>query len=218
MQNTRYSGLQRILWDSNVAPEPSTYSGRGATISDLDSKKLEAVYQGIKKGYGHRASAEFVRMVGDVEVLSATDFLISLYNLERNGWTWDAALLSKNKGIDIDNDAGAFATLLGTKFPSDRDDTERIRRGFLLTRQAESTAQEYKLPEDAFFYLDSIAWQMARFDETYVRAEIRKAAQLASEKKQPLKFLKQVDAAMNRALRIPLGDGESLVDRVIASY
>ena len=122
-----------------MSARPEFYSGRGANISDLDSKRLEYIYQFIKKEHGEKAGENFIQMVADIPVLSATDFLNTLYRLDSNNWRWDKSLLGNEKGIDIGTDYGdgrrediGFATIVNIFGGSyDRDETDCIRGEFL---------------------------------------------------------------------------------------
>jgi len=77
---------RQIVRDAGISTRPEFYSGRGATICDLGSYHLQKIYIGIEKNFGKQAGKEFVQMVADIPKLSATDFLLNLYNLEANGW------------------------------------------------------------------------------------------------------------------------------------
>lgn len=127
-----------IVIRANMSPRPEYYSGRGATLSDLNGEILENIYQGIKKEYGKKASESFVNMVKDIPVASATDFLLNLYRLESNNWKWNEKMLGSEKGVYVDgpNDnvkfAVGMATIAGIFGGSmDRDDTTSIKNYFL---------------------------------------------------------------------------------------
>ena len=123
----------------NMSTRPEFYSGRGAIGSDLDSKKLETIYQKVKREHGEKAAENFAQMVADIPVLSATDFLLTFYRLDSYGWKWDKNLLGKERGIDIGPDHGdgkriaigvaTIVSVLGGM--SDRDETLAIRGQFL---------------------------------------------------------------------------------------
>lgn len=122
-----------------MSARPEFYSGRGAIRDDLDSRRLETVYQLVKREHGEEAAQNFAQMIADIPVLSATDFLLSLYRLESRNWKWDKGLLGDEEGIDVGPDYGdgkreaiAFSTVvsvLGGGF--DRDETHFIRDKFL---------------------------------------------------------------------------------------
>lgn len=46
------------------------------------------IYQGILKEYGKDAAKQYVTMVAEIDVLSATLFLNSLYALDGMKWKW----------------------------------------------------------------------------------------------------------------------------------
>lgn len=112
-----------------MSGRPESYSGRGATMSDLDGEKLYAIYQKIVEELGTRQANAFVTMVEKLKTLSATNFLNALYALERNDWN----LTEFNESnIDVGPDgAGRGIIALATVAESGRDDTEYIRLSFL---------------------------------------------------------------------------------------
>lgn len=116
-----------------MSGRPEYYSGRGATMSDLDGDRLYAIYQKIEQELGTRQADAFVTMVEKLKTLSATNFLNALYALERNDWN----LTEFNESnIDLGSDGAergiiAFATIAEGLFGCGRDDTEYIRSSFL---------------------------------------------------------------------------------------
>jgi hypothetical protein len=121
-----------IVSRNGMSSSPSYYSGRGATMSDLDSKILQGIHDMIVEQRGKEAGKHFVNMVSDIEELSATDFLTLLYKLERNKWVWDSNLLPKKpNGVSFDSEIGAFATIFSALGRNGRDDTSQIRNTFL---------------------------------------------------------------------------------------
>lgn len=94
--------LKDIIRNSNMSTRPEYYSGRGATLSDLNDKILEKIYQGIEKEFGKKPANNFVKMVDDIKVLSATTFLEELYNLYYNDWSYRKKPKSRQaSGISI---------------------------------------------------------------------------------------------------------------------
>lgn len=124
---------REIVYSVGMSGRPEFYSGRGATMSDLNGDKLYAIYQKIAQELGTRQADAFVTMVQKLEILSATNFLNSLYALELNDWN----LTSFNESnIDVGpNVAGrgiiALATVAESLFYCGRNDTEYIRSSFL---------------------------------------------------------------------------------------
>lgn len=53
------------------------YAGRGVSLADLDSQKLEAIYRGIKSHVGDVAASNFVRFVNQLDDLSASAFVVA---------------------------------------------------------------------------------------------------------------------------------------------
>lgn len=82
-----------------LSPHPDYYSGRGATAGDLNSEMLEQLHAGILKEIGKKSAEQFVDMVANIDVLSATLFLNSLFALEANKWKWEK-LKKASKGND----------------------------------------------------------------------------------------------------------------------
>lgn len=132
-----------ILNDIGIGDDPGYYSGRGATLTDLNSEKLEKVYRGIKKNHGKKAGDNFVQMVADISVLSATDFILSTYNLEVNGWKWDKKLISDRKSIYPTSEGSAFGTIMATLSGPRPNETESIRGEFLHKHGIKSDKNVY---------------------------------------------------------------------------
>ena len=122
-----------------MSGRPEYYSGRGATLSDLNSELLQMIWKGVKKEVGKKAAAAFVEMVVDIEVLSATCFLNTLYSLEARGWIWTKPNRCQGNldHIDVGPDGeGRFAVGMASIAAwmgggSSRDDTLMIRGEFL---------------------------------------------------------------------------------------
>lgn len=53
------------------------YAGRGPKTCDLNSEHLEMLWNGIRDDVGATAASEFVRMVEELEDMSASAFLVS---------------------------------------------------------------------------------------------------------------------------------------------
>ena len=116
-----------------MSGRPEFYSGRGAITDDLNDQKLERIYEKIERAYGKETAQNFAQMVADIPVLSATDFLLSLYQLEANEWKWEERLLSHHNGIyhtDIPTAMGTVLSVLGGG-SNKRDETRVIRNSFL---------------------------------------------------------------------------------------
>lgn len=128
---------REIVRSVGMSDRPEYYSGRGATTSDLDGDKLYAIYQKITKELGTKQADAFVTMVKKLKTLSATNFLNSLYTLERCEWAENISFHESNIDIGPDGpgrEAIAFATLaeaLSGGSHTRRDDTEYIKSSFL---------------------------------------------------------------------------------------
>jgi hypothetical protein len=122
--------IKGIIRNAGMDTDPSSYSNRGATTSDLNQDILDKIADAININYGAKALNIFVTMVWQMEFLSATAFLTNLYVLEEFAWDISKITLT-NSDNKIENEAGAFHlvafALCGT---SNNDDTKRIRKDF----------------------------------------------------------------------------------------
>lgn len=132
--------------DGRMLNRPEYYSGRGATLSDLNSGLLEKIHQGVLAEHGKDAAEGFVDMVENIDVLSATLFLNSLYELEACRWKWHQKKGSKasehidvgpDDGTDRRNIQGQISILAWTTGGSTRDDTFMIKSEFLAAHGRE---------------------------------------------------------------------------------
>lgn len=130
--------LKTIIRNNQMCTRPEFYSGRGATLSDLNDRILECIYRDIKKEFGTNAAKNFVKMVNDIKVLSATTFLEELYMLFHSNWKYTnkkqhAAGVSvpKNEDGEYDMGMGIFG-MTEAIMNSGRDDTQMIKTGFLI--------------------------------------------------------------------------------------
>lgn len=112
------------------------FSGRGAILCDLDSKRLFHIQEQILKHYGDDASKAFVKMVDSMDNMNATDFINNCYSLEGNGFKLETEARSKN-GIEIEkNSEGEYDMVHGmlsimSALSSNRDETAQIKGQFL---------------------------------------------------------------------------------------
>ena len=120
-----------IVTKAGMSARPEFYSGRGAIRDDLTDGKLERIYVRIEHEYGKDAAQEFAQMVADIPVLSATDFLLSLYRLEGHDWKWDKSFLGNEKGLYAADAGSALGTVMSVLFSTGRNETEYIRGRFL---------------------------------------------------------------------------------------
>lgn len=124
--------LEEILSNSGIVPSPGFYAGRGATLSDLNSKKLNKVADGIKKQYGEEAHSSFVAMVWEMKILSATAFITNVYILARSGWKFNKKnITNKDSHFERNDQALAvIAAVLCKKNKNDIGHTDEIRKAF----------------------------------------------------------------------------------------
>lgn len=148
---------------NSMSNRPGFTSGRGATISDLDSKKLHHIHSEIKKNEGEDAARNFVDMVEDLTVASCTGFLLALYQLETDGWVYAKKEDTKKRNdIYAENEGEAIGTVLATlSSPGLRDsrksdDTLRIVGPFLRNfgRMHKTTFNEdgFYMDENGYCY------------------------------------------------------------------
>ena len=132
--------LRNIISSNRMSCRPEYYSGRGATLSDLDGNILEDIYQGILKEFGEDAAKNYVNMVADIKVLSATTFLEELYHLFATNWKYmekethaNGISVPKNEDGEYD-EASVMSGMVGifaAMSNNGRDDTISIKGGFL---------------------------------------------------------------------------------------
>ena len=102
-------------------------------------------------------------MVADIPKLSATDFLLTLYQLERNSWKWNKNLLGEGKGIEIEKDKDGTHSLVQGMFTigeimfgnQQRNETPSIRREFLRKHGMMDHPDVKKDP----YLIDGLYWQ-----------------------------------------------------------
>jgi hypothetical protein len=129
--------LKDIIRNNNMSTRPEYYSGRGAIMCDLNGKILEGIYQGIKKEFGENSAKNFVKMVEDIKVLSATTFLEELYMLCSNNWKYTkkkthaaGVTVPKDENGEYDLVGGMFG-MMNAMMSSGRDETQSIKNYFL---------------------------------------------------------------------------------------
>lgn len=133
----------------NFSTRPGFTAGRGATLSDLDSNRLEIIYQGILNEFGDEAAKNFVEMVKEIKVMSATTFLNELYALCNSNWIY----VSKEKyqsGMTLDKIDGEYSVAQGMAavasfFHCGVDETNLIKEPFLIKRGVLKLSRENSL-------------------------------------------------------------------------
>lgn len=129
--------LQQIIRNNRMSTRPEHYSGRGATLTDLDGQILEGIYQGILKEYGEKAAKSFVSMVSGIKVISATCFLQELYKLFHSNWKYKSGknelgvAVGKNEDGEFDLVSGKIG-IIDSIFSTGRDETQSIKNWFLM--------------------------------------------------------------------------------------
>ncbi len=117
--------------------DPSYTSGRGARLADLDSDKIESIFENISKLVSTEASESFIEMVVHLEVASCTEFLLALFKLEYNDWVFDISVIEDLNPNYADNEGAAVFGLLSSLGGSKIDDTLRIVMPFLEKHRRE---------------------------------------------------------------------------------
>jgi hypothetical protein len=123
-----------MLHGVRMSSRPEFYSGRGAKYCDLNGKQLVNILNQIEQSIGEEAVNAFIQLVDSIKVLSATDFMVALYALERNGWKLHASI-EKNpqgEGSAFNDEVTAFCTVMSVFGGfGDWDDTDAIKIEFL---------------------------------------------------------------------------------------
>ena len=141
--------VYRMIYKHEImSGRPEFYSGRGARLSDLNSEILEKFHQAITVEYGTEQAATFVKMVADMESLSATAFLNRLYTLEAYNWQYAPRKQEKKEGFDVGPDNGGrlatgLASVASFMSNGDADQTEDIRYMFLSRHRSEFDSAAY---------------------------------------------------------------------------
>lgn len=147
--------LKDIIRNNNMSTRPEYYSGRGATTSDLNHNILEGIFKGILKEFGKKPADNFVKMVADIKVISATTFLEELYILFRSDWKYNikpkkhqapGISISKNENGEYDENSaisGMFSIFAAIS-NGDRDQTMEIKGYFLQIHKVKSSDKSNK--------------------------------------------------------------------------
>lgn len=123
-----------IVVKAGMSSRPEYYSGRGATIVDLNDRHLQKIAELIEEHHGKDAKKNFVRMVADIPKLTATDFLLNLYLLESVNWDWLKCGSAYNtNGIYATDEATGMGTIMSVlSGMGEVDQTNWIREDFLI--------------------------------------------------------------------------------------
>jgi hypothetical protein len=158
-----FEKLKDIIRNNRMSTRPEYYSGRGATTSDLSHDILEGIFKGILKEFGKKPSDNFVKMVADIKVMSATTFLEELYMLFRNDWKYknkpktrqaSGISIPKNKNGEYDENSavsGMFGILAAIS-NGGRDQTMEIKGHFLRCHGVKMKQEATCYHPDGFIY------------------------------------------------------------------
>ena len=141
--------LKDIIRNNRMSTRPEYYSGRGAILCDLDGKILEGIYQGVLKEFGEKPADNFIKMVADIKVISATTFLQELYELFHRDWKYKkkrhhASGIAVQKNEDGTYDATHGVLGIMSSLFNDRDETQMIKGYFLSRHGVKPTKQEMR--------------------------------------------------------------------------
>jgi hypothetical protein len=140
--------IEQIVNEAGMSERPGYYSGRGATLSDLDSNKLQKIYTGIYENYGQEAAAAYAQAVFEIEVLSATAFLCTLFNLNNNNWVFNSRVVV-NEDSGFSNEGEALGHMLSVFGGSrNNDQTREIGWEFLRNMGFDPKTDTYGNYED----------------------------------------------------------------------
>ena len=150
--------LKNIIRNNRMSTRPEFYSGRGAILCDLDGKILEGIYQDILKEYGEDAAKNYVKMVADIKVLSATTFLQELYELFNRNWKFKkkrhhASGIAVQKNEDGTYDATHGVLGIMSSLFNDRDETMMIK-GYFLSRHGVKPTKQQMSTDGFYMYLE----------------------------------------------------------------
>ena len=124
--------IQQLVKKYLGCERPEYFSGRGATITDLNSDMLQGLYRDIKTHYGEVAAESYVKMVVGIKELSATNFIESLYGLYNRSWIYKSPTVAKKviktKYSETQYRALEVAVLMSSL--SNGDDTQMIKANF----------------------------------------------------------------------------------------
>jgi hypothetical protein len=140
-----------------LGTRPEYFSGRGATLSDLNSDILEGIYQGLLEVIGKTAAKNFVVLVARFSSLSATAFLNDFIQWYSNGCNEYQTQATSDVDLGPDDEGRfpvAFATMASMMFGNQRDDTNQIRYSFLTNHQQELDSKCCKYQPFYSFYID----------------------------------------------------------------
>jgi hypothetical protein len=147
-----YEKVRGFVQKAGMSARPEFYSGRDAMLCDLNGEQLEKIYQSIVKDFGEEAGKNYIHMVKDIEVLSATKFLNSLYSLCNNDWMWNNT--NEESNILIDGEGSAWGTIGSVLFGGKYDDTSSIKNGFLRNHGIQPSVKR----DERGFYCEDGYW------------------------------------------------------------
>jgi len=131
---------ESMLWalvHAGFAPDAGAYSGRGATLADVNDRRLERLHGEILKRFGPTAARSYVILVAELPSLSATDLLLGLGRVESEGWPLGGQGSSDTHSLPCDNEVQAWGGVTSALPCMGRDHTDSIRNAFLNRHRSE---------------------------------------------------------------------------------
>lgn len=152
--------LKEIIRNNRMSTRPEYYSGRGAILCDLDGRQLEGIYQDILKEFGEKPASNFVKLVSDIKVISATTFLQELYELFYNNWKYKkkrqhASGISVEKNEDGTYNAEHGVLGIMSSLFNNRDETQMIKGYFLSSHGVKPKTEMRSDGYGCYMYVES---------------------------------------------------------------
>lgn len=105
--------------DGRLSSRPSFFAGRGVNRGDLGPKHLKMIYDGVVKHFGDKPGLQFVRLIAELQDLSATAFLTTFNRFWHRGLVYsEHGLQAPGDKYNLDDlhgeelEAGALFTVL----------------------------------------------------------------------------------------------------------
>ncbi len=105
--------MTRIIYDhTSLSAMASKYAGRTMGYCDVKVDDLTTLHYQISELYGKPAGENFVTMINELQVLTASNFLQALELLELNNFIWKSSSVESAQSLPADKD-NPGGTLMG---------------------------------------------------------------------------------------------------------